>query len=112
MVDNNEYFKAYGGVDDFAGYPTQSLLGLNAFLLELGWFTPLTPIDLPIIGIPDLTIKTHWGNVWQRNINIENMIYGFSAGISFDVQDTVMFLGTGYSHDGEPRFYLRLGTGF
>jgi NTE family protein len=112
LVDNNEYFKAYGGVDDFAGYPTQSLLGLNAFLLELGWFTPLTPIDLPIIGIPDLTIKTHWGNVWQRNINIENMIYGFSAGISFDVQDTVMFLGTGYSHDGEPRFYLRLGTGF
>lgn len=112
LVKNHEYFKAYGGVDDFAGYPTQSLLGLNAFMLELGWFTPLTPLDLPIIGIPDLTLKSHWGNVWQRNINIEDMIYGFSAGISFDVQDTVMFLGTGYSHDGEARFYLRLGTGF
>jgi len=112
LVDNNEYFKAYGGVDDFAGYPTHSLLGLNAFLLELGWFTPLSMIDLPIIGVPDLTVKTHWGNVWQRNINIEEMIYGFSAGISIDVQDTVMFLGTGYSHDGEARFYLRLGTGF
>ncbi len=112
LVNSNEYFKAYGGVDDFAGYPTHSLLGLNAFLLELGWFTPLTPLDLPIIGIPDLTFKTHWGNVWQRDITIEEMIYGFSAGISFDVQDTVMFLGTGYSHDGEARFYLRLGTGF
>lgn len=112
LVDNNEYFKAYGGVDDFAGYPTHSLLGLNAFMLELGWFTPLSMIDLPIIGVPDLTVKTHWGNVWQRNINIEDMIYGFSAGISIDVQDTVMFLGTGYSNDGEARFYLRLGTGF
>ncbi|MEZ5470308.1 MAG: patatin-like phospholipase family protein [Marinicella sp.] len=112
LVKNNEYFKAYGGVDDFAGYPTHSLLGLNAFMLELGWFTPLTPLDLPIIGIPDLTLKTHWGNVWQHDITIEDMIYGFSAGISFDVQDTVMFLGTGYSHDGEARFYLRLGTGF
>ncbi len=112
LVDENEFFAAYGGIDDFAGYPTHSLLGLNAFLFELGWFTPLTPINLPVIGIPDLTIKTHWGNVWQRNITIDNMIYGFSAGISFDVQDTVMFLGTGYSHDGEARFYLRLGTGF
>jgi NTE family protein len=112
LVNSNEYFKAYGGVDDFAGYPTHSLLGLNAFLFELGWFTPLTPLDLPIIGVPDLTVKTHWGNVWQRNISIEDMIYGLSAGISFDVQDTVMFLGTGYSHDGEARFYLRLGTGF
>lgn len=112
LVNNNEFFKAYGGIDDFAGYPTQSLLGLNAFLFELGWYTPLTSLDLPIIGIPDLTLKSHWGNVWQRNINIEEMIYGFSAGISFDVQDTVMFLGSGYSHDGEARFYLRLGTGF
>ncbi len=112
LVDEEEYFKAYGGIDDFAGYPTHSLLGLNAFLFELGWYTPLSSIDLPIIGIPDLTIKTHWGNVWQRNINIEDMIYGMSAGLSFDVQDTVMFLGTGYSHDGEARFYLRLGTGF
>jgi len=112
LVDSNEYFKAYGGVDDFAGYPTHSLLGLNAFLLELGWFTPLTPINIPIVGVPDLTVKTHWGNVWQTNINIEDMIYGISAGISFDIQDTVMFLGTGYSHDGEARFYLRLGTGF
>lgn len=112
LVDNKEYFKAYGGIDDFAGYPTHSLLGLNAFLLELGWNTPLTPIDLPILGIPDLTIRTHWGNVWQRNINIEDMIYGLSAGFAFDIQDTVMFLGTGYSNDGEARFYLRLGTGF
>lgn len=112
LVDNKEFFKAYGGIDDFAGYPTHSLLGLNAFLLELGWNTPLTPIDLPLLGIPDLTIRTHWGNVWQRNINIEDMIYGLSAGFAFDIQDTVMFLGTGYSHDGEARFYLRLGTGF
>lgn len=112
LVDNQEYFKAYGGIDDFAGYPTQSLLGLNAFLLELGWHTPLSPVDVPILGVPDLTFKSHWGNVWQRNINIENMIYGFSAGFSFDIQDTVVYLGTGYSHDGEARFYLRLGTGF
>ncbi len=112
LVNNHEFFKAYGGIDDFAGYPTQSLLGLNAFLFELGWHTPLDSLDLPIIGVPNLNIKTHWGNVWQRNINIEEMIYGFSAGISFDVQDTVMFLGSGYSHDGEARFYLRLGTGF
>jgi len=112
LVNDQEFFKAYGGIDDFAGYPTHSLLGLNAFLLELGWNTPLTPFDLPILGTPDLTFKTHWGNVWQGNIRIEEMIYGFSAGFSFDIQDTVMFLGTGYSRDGEARFYLRLGTGF
>ena len=112
LVEEQESFKAYGGIDDFAGYPTHSLLGLNAFLMELGWNTPLTPIDLPILGTPDLSVRTHWGNVWQRNINIEDMIYGFSAGFSFDIQETVMFLGTGYSNNGEARFYLRLGTGF
>ena len=40
------------------------------------------------------------------------MIYGYSAGISLDVVNTVVFLGSGYSSGGDFRFYLRLGTGF
>ncbi len=112
LVDNNEYFKAYGGIDDFAGYPTHSLLGLNMFLAEAGWFTELDQIILPVVGAPDLTVKAHWGNVWQRHIDVDNMLYGFSAGISFDIQNNVLYLGSGYSRDGDLRFYLRIGTGF
>lgn len=112
LVDDNEYFKAYGGVDDFAGYPTDSLLGLNMFVMEVGWFTGLDQITLPVLGSPDLTVKGHWGNVWQRHISVEDMLYGFSAGISFDVQNNVLYLGSGYSRDGDLRFYLRVGTGF
>lgn len=112
LVHDNEYFKAYGGVDDFAGYPTHSLLGLNMFIMEVGWFTDLDQLMLPVLGAPDLSVKAHWGNVWQRHINLEDMIYGLSAGISFDIQNNVLYLGSGYSRDGDLRFYLRLGTGF
>ena len=112
LVDDSEYFKAYGGVDDFAGYPTHSLLGLNMFMMEAGWFTDLDQIVLPVLGAPDLSVKAHWGNVWQRHINVDDMLYGLSAGISFDIQNNVLYLGSGYSRDGDLRFYLRLGTGF
>ncbi len=112
LTRDDEYLLAYGGIGDFAGYPTHSLLGLNAFVAEVGWSTKLTQIKLPIIGNPDLMIKSHWGNVWQNHISLDDMIYGVSAGISFDVQDTILFLGSGHSRDGETRFYLRLGTGF
>lgn len=112
LVENNEFFKAYGGLDDFAGSPQYSLLGLNAFIFELGGFTELDMINLPIFGSPDLIIKGHYGNVWQRNINVEDMIYGYSAGLSVDIENTVMFFGTGYSNNGDFRFFLRLGTGF
>lgn len=112
LTRNDEYLFAYGGIDDFAGYPTHALLGLNAFVAEVGWFTELPQIKLPVVGSPDVIVKSHWGNVWQNNIQLKDMKYGLSAGISFDVQDTVLFLGSGYSRDGELRFYLRLGTGF
>ena len=112
LVDDGEFFKAYGGLDDFAGFPQHSLLGLNAFIFELGGFTALDMIDLPIFGSPNLIVKGHYGNVWQRNITIENMIYGYSAGLSVDIENTVMYLGTGYSNADDFRFYLRIGTGF
>ena len=112
LVDDGEFFKAYGGLDDFAGFPEHSLLGLNAFIFELGGFTALDMIDLPIFGSPNLIVKGHYGNVWQRNITVDNMIYGYSAGLSVDIENTVMYLGTGYSNADEFRFYLRLGTGF
>lgn len=111
-TENDEYFVAYGGIDDFAGYPTHSLLGINAFIAELGWFTKIPSLELPLIGSPDLRIKAHVGNVWQKNISLEHLKYGFSSGISFDVLDTVLFFGTGYTRDGDLRFYLRIGTGF
>ncbi|WP_154222703.1 patatin-like phospholipase family protein [Marinicella rhabdoformis] len=112
LTDDDEYFLAMGGINDFAGYPTHSLLGLNAFIAEVGWFTELPMINLPVIGSPDFRVKTHWGNVWQRHINLDDMKYGVSSGISFDVLDTVLFLGTGYSRGGDVQFYLRIGTGF
>ncbi|MCF6301480.1 MAG: patatin-like phospholipase family protein, partial [Proteobacteria bacterium] len=112
LVNNNEFFKAYGGLDDFAGFPQHSLLGLNAFIVEAGWFTQLQTLTFPVIGTPDIILKTHWGNVWQGHIKLENMIYGASAGLSFDIQNTLLFLGSGYSKQGDFRFYLRLGTGF
>ncbi len=109
---DGEVLFAYGGLDNFAGYPQYSLLGLNAMVVEIGAFTELEKIDLPIFGSPKLIVKGHLGNVWQHHIKFEDMLYGYSAGISLDVVNTVMFLGTGYTKNGDFRFYLRLGTGF
>ncbi len=111
-ADDGEILFAYGGRDNFAGYPQHSLLGLNAIVFELGVFTDLDKINLPIFGSPKFILKTHYGNVWQHDIKLEDMIYGYSAGVSVDVANTVMFLGSGYSNGGDFRFYMRLGTGF
>ena len=111
-ADDGEILFAYGGLDNFAGYPQHSLLGLNAIVFELGVFTDLDKINLPIFGSPKFILKTHYGNVWQHDIKLEDMIYGYSAGVSVDVANTVMFLGSGYSNGGDFRFYMRLGTGF
>lgn len=109
---DGEVLFAYGGLDNFAGYPQHSLIGLNAIVMEFGMFTELNKIDLPIFGSPKIIVKGHYGNVWQHHIKLEDMIYGYSAGISLDVVNTVLFLGSGYSRGGDFRFYLRLGTGF
>ena len=111
-ADSGEIQVTYGGLENFAGYPQHSLLGLNAFVMELGAFSELDKINLPIFGSPKLIVKAHFGNVWQHNIKIENMLYGYSAGISLDVVNTVIFVGTGYTNGGDFRAYLRLGTGF
>ncbi len=111
-ADDGEILFAYGGLDNFAGYPQHSLLGLNAIVFEFGVFTDLDKINLPIFGSPKFILKTHYGNVWQHDIKLEDMIYGYSAGVSVDVANTVMFLGSGYSNGGDFRFYMRLGTGF
>jgi len=111
-AEDGQVLFAYGGLDNFAGYPEFSLLGLNAIVFEVGAFTELDKINLPVFGSPKLMIKGHLGNVWQHHIKFEDMIYGYSAGISLDVVNTVMFLGSGYSNGGDFRFYLRLGTGF
>lgn len=111
-AEDGDVLFAYGGLDNFAGYPEFSLLGLNAIVFEVGAFTELTKIDLPIFGSPKFMIKAHFGNVWQHHIEIEDMLYGYSAGISLDVVNTVLFLGSGYTDGGDFRFYLRLGTGF
>ncbi len=111
-AEDGEVLFAYGGLDNFAGYPQHSLLGLNAIVMEFGAFTDLEQINLPIFGSPKLIVKGHYGNVWQHHIKFEDMLYGYSAGISLDVVNTVLFLGTGYSNNGDFRFYLRLGTGF
>ncbi|VAW33538.1 putative patatin-like phospholipase [hydrothermal vent metagenome] len=109
--DGNILF-AYGGLDNFAGYPEFSLLGLNAIVFEAGAFTKWDKINLPIFGSPKFMVKIHYGNVWQHHIDLEDMIYGYSTGVSVDVANTVLFLGNGYSSGGDFRFYLRLGTGF
>ena len=111
-AEDGEILFAYGGLDNFAGYPQHSLLGLNALLFELGAFTDLEQINLPVFGSPKFILKAHYGNVWQHDIKLEDMLYGYSAGISLDVANTVLFLGSGYTKDADFRFYLRLGTGF
>ncbi len=111
-ANDGEILFAYGGLDNFAGYPQHSLLGLNAIVMEIGAFTELDKINLPVFGSPKFIMKGHFGNVWQHHIKFEDMIYGYSAGISLDVANTVLFLGSGYSDGGDFRFYLRLGTGF
>jgi NTE family protein len=111
-ADDGEILFAYGGLDNFAGYPQHSLLGLNGIVFEIGAFTELDKIDLPLFGSPKIILKGHYGNVWQHDIKLEDMIYGYSAGISVDVANTVLYLGSGYSDGGDFRFYLRLGTGF
>ncbi len=111
-AEDGEIQFAYGGLENFAGFPQHSLLGLNAIVMEFGAFTELDTINLPIFGSPKFILKGHYGNVWQHHIKLEDMIYGYSAGISLDVVNTVVFLGSGYSSGGDFRFYLRLGTGF
>ncbi|MCF6288915.1 MAG: patatin-like phospholipase family protein [Proteobacteria bacterium] len=111
-ANEGEVLFAYGGLDNFAGYPEHSLIGLNAIIMEVGVLTELEKIHLPVFGAPKFIIKGHYGNVWQDHIEIEDMIYGYSAGISLDVVNTVLFLGSGYSDGGDFRFYIRLGTGF
>jgi len=111
-AEDGEVLFAYGGLDNFAGYPLHSLLGLNAIVFEFGAFTDLDKINLPIFGSPKFILKGHYGNVWQHDIKFEDMIYGYSAGLSVDVANTVLFLGSGYTDGGNFRFYLRLGTGF
>ena len=111
-AEDGEVLFAYGGLDNFAGYPQHSLLGLNAVVFELGAFTDLDRINLPIFGSPKFIIKGHYGNVWQHHIQVEDMLYGYSAGVSLDVVNTVLFLGSGYTDGGDFRFYFRLGTGF
>lgn len=111
-AEDGEVLFAYGGLENFAGYPHHSLLGLNAIVMELGAFTELDKINLPIFGSPKFIIKGHFGNVWQHHIAFEDMLYGYSAGLSVDVVNTVLFLGSGYTDGGDFRFYLRLGTGF
>ncbi|MBL4773213.1 MAG: patatin-like phospholipase family protein [Alcanivoracaceae bacterium] len=111
-AEDGEVQFAYGGLENFAGFPQHSLLGLNAIVMEFGAFTELDTINLPIFGSPKFILKGHYGNVWQHHVKLEDMIYGYSAGISLDVVNTVVYLGTGYSNGGDFRFYLRLGTGF
>jgi len=111
-AEEGEVLFAYGGLENFAGYPEHSLLGLNGIVMELGAFTELDKINLPIFGSPKFIIKGHLGNVWQHHIEIEDMLYGYSAGLSVDVANTVLYLGSGYTDGGNFRFYLRLGTGF
>lgn len=111
-ASNGEVLFAYGGLDDFSGFPQHSLLGLNAMIFEAGAFTELTKINLPVFGSPKFILKGHYGNVWQHHIRLEDMKYGYSAGISLDVVNSVLFLGSGYTNGGGFRFYFRLGTGF
>ncbi|MFK8011572.1 MAG: patatin-like phospholipase family protein [Marinicellaceae bacterium] len=111
-AEEGEVLFAYGGLENFAGYPEHSLLGLNGIVMELGAFTELDKIKLPIFGSPKFIVKGHLGNVWQDHIEFENMLYGYSAGLSVDVANTVLYLGSGYTDGGNFRFYLRLGTGF
>ncbi len=111
-VSPGEMFVFWGGLDDFAGYPQYSLIGQNAFMLEAGGYISLPSIQLPVLGSPRIIALAHAGQVWQHNIKFEDMLYGYMAGVSLDVANTVMFLGNGYTRGGDFRFYLRLGTGF
>jgi NTE family protein len=111
-VSPGEVFTFWGGLEDFAGFPQDSLLGQNAFMVELGGYTRLPKIQLPVFGSPRLIGVLHAGQVWQHNIKFDDLLYGYLAGVSLDVANTVMFLGNGYTRHGDFRFYLRLGTGF
>ncbi len=112
QVSADEAFVFWGGLDDFAGYPQDALIGQNAFVINMGGYTTLTKIKLPVFGSPRLIGLLHAGQVWNHHIKFENLLYGYLAGVSLDVANTVMFLGNGYTSDGDFRFYLRLGTGF
>ena len=111
-VAQDEVFVFWGGLEDFAGYPQDSLIGQNALLVELGGYTNLASVKLPVFGSPRLIGLLHAGKVWQHHITFDNLLYGYLAGVSLNVANTVMFLGNGYTSNGDFRFYLRLGTGF
>jgi len=108
-------FVSLGGIDDFAGYASDALIGHRAALLRIGGFGRIPNLELPLIGAPRVVGLLHAGQVWQRGEpnRFDDLQYGLLAGLSIDLLGTSAFFGTGYSEEiDDARYYLHLGNLF
>lgn len=103
-----------GGFSSLAGYPMDALLGTRAMTLRVGGFSAIQPLTLPVLGPPRVLVLGHLGQVWSEDesVALDDLRAGVLAGVTLDLLGSILFLGGGWSEDGDDRYYLRLGNNF
>lgn len=103
-----------GGFSGLAGYPLDALLGTRAMTLRVGGFSAIQPLTLPVLGPPRVLVLGHLGQVWSdsESVDFDDLRAGVLAGVTLDLLGSILFLGAGWSEDGDDRYYLRLGNNF
>ncbi len=111
----NSAFVSFGGLDDFAGYADDALLGRRAALLRVGGFSKVQPLELPLIGAPRVIALLHAGQVWEADgqRRFDDFELGALTGLGVELFQTSAFFGVAYSDQAnDARFYLRFGNWF
>lgn len=101
-------FVSLGGVADLAGFPRQSLIGQSAAFAELSWLWGLESLATPL-GVPSLKTGIHAGNVWDSDFELDDLRFGASAGFLWEILNSRVYLGAGYTEGGKTRYYLQIG---
>lgn len=102
-----------GGLDTLSGFAEEALIGERSLFFAGGMLFPLKSLETPLEG-PRFVALAHFGEVWRGNesIDLDDLRPGLTAGISWDLLNTLLFVGAGYTQGGDGRFYLRLGNQF
>jgi NTE family protein len=101
-------FVSLGGVPDLAGFPRQSLIGRSAAFMEFSWLWGLESLATPL-GVPSLKTGIHAGNVWDSGFDFDDLRFGASTGFLWEILNSRVYLGAGYTEGGKTRYYLQIG---
>lgn len=101
-----------GGLDTMSGFAEGELIGRRSLFVAGGMLFPLRSLETPLEG-PRFVALAHFGEVWGReSVDLGDLRAGVTTGISWDLLNTLLFVGAGYSEGGDGRLYLRLGNQF